>query len=106
MKYDMENKIDIGGSWDVREFLYEDKALLWRDFTRILRRETGLMEFVCKHGVGHPAKDSARVIAKRYGHEDWVWQSHGCCGCCGVEDFPDVCFDLETYTLTAWRKKI
>lgn len=101
----MKDKL-IGGSWKVTEFLYEDKVLHWLDFPRILRRETGLMEFICTHGVGHPSKDSARVIAKRYGHEASVWEDHGCCGCCGIEDFPDVSFDLETFTLTAWRKKI
>ncbi len=96
----------IGGSWKVTEFLYKDMELLWDDFPRILRRGRGLMEFICKHGVGHPAKDSARVIARRHGHDASVWRIHGCCGCCCIENFPDVSFDLQTFTLTAWRKKI
>ena len=54
---------------------------------QILRRETGLIEFVCKHGVGHPAPSSVdfmnRVTNGGYG-------THGCDGCCNTKDMPDI----------------
>ena len=49
-----------------------------------IRRETGLVEHVCKCGVGHPAWGSAHWFeingAKGY-------HVHGCCGCCGAWDW-------------------
>lgn len=60
-----------------------------------LTRETGLIEWVCEHGIGHPDADScvhvARVMAERYpdgGHTADVWSVHGCDGCCCRDDFP------------------
>ena len=49
----------------------------WRRITR----ETGLIEWVCEHGVGHPDMDSVHKM----GNE---WGIHGCDGCCSLEDFP------------------
>ena len=42
-----------------------------------LWRETGLLEDVCEHGVGHPNRDFLK-------QEGWpsVWGVHGCDGCC------------------------
>ena len=40
-------------------------------------RETGLLEDVCEHGVGHPNQD----FLKKEGWPD-VWSVHGCDGCC------------------------
>lgn len=40
----------------------------WRD-------DTGVMERVCAHGVGHPDPDQPWPAG------DWRWV-HGCCGCC------------------------
>ena len=47
-------------------------------------RENGLVERICKHGIGHPDPDSARwlnendtVIGRR-----GSWGVHGCDGCC------------------------
>lgn len=48
----------------------------------LLRRGTGLLEAICEHGVGHPIPESVEVLAKHYRHEPWVWEQHGCCGCC------------------------
>jgi hypothetical protein len=48
-------------------------------------RETGLMERMCKHGVGHPDPDSAAYIAQIHNHTVNTWLSHGCDGCCIVE---------------------
>ncbi len=46
-------------------------------------RETGLIERVCSHGVGHPDPDSARYFNERgpVGSRG-TWTIHGCCGCC------------------------
>jgi hypothetical protein len=43
------------------------------------KRENGLVELVCEHGVGHP---SVRLTRPRdyYG-------THGCDGCCSLPDF-------------------
>lgn len=46
-----------------------------------VRRETGLVEHVCEHGVGHPAVASADYMAKKT--NDLSWDVHGCDGCCG-----------------------
>lgn len=68
------------GDWD--EIF--SKPMQWGE----LRRETGLFEYVCEHGCGHPDPESAKEIADRYGHDIKYWLSHGCCGCCSREDFP------------------
>lgn len=44
-----------------------------------IRRETGLIEHVCKCGVGHPAIGSVQWLQLRTGQDYGV---HGCCGCC------------------------
>jgi len=56
---------------------------------RTIRRESGLVEFVCEHGVGHPVWGSADFLASydRPSVEDRCrkrdsWMSHGCDGCC------------------------
>jgi hypothetical protein len=58
-------------------------------------RETGLVEHVCEHGVGHPDADSAIHVAKIMnmtypgrGHTPKLWMEHGCDGCCQCDDFP------------------
>jgi hypothetical protein len=49
----------------------------WR---RIIRA-SGLVEWQCEHGVGHPDFKSV----KKMGEE---WGVHGCDGCCIRDDFP------------------
>lgn len=44
-----------------------------------IRRETGLVEHICKHGVGHPAYGSCHWL-KLNGIKDMG--VHGCDGCC------------------------
>lgn len=39
-------------------------------------RETGLLEDICKHGVGHPNEDWLMD------HHENHWAIHGCDGCC------------------------
>lgn len=53
-----------------------------------IQRASGLIEWVCSHGVGHPDKTSAEKIAKMYGHKIDTWLCHGCDGCCSTKDFP------------------
>lgn len=42
-------------------------------------RASGLMERLCRHGIGHPDPDSLAWL-KRNGLEGY--EVHGCCGCC------------------------
>ncbi len=52
---------------------------------KTIRRASGLVEAICKHGVGHPI----------YGSVDWMrkvtdqdsWDIHGCDGCCGSDEW-------------------
>ncbi len=71
-----------------------------------IRRETGLVEHVCEHGVGHPNHGSALWQAEGWAKRDQENESdqrpfdelvedheyceriHGCDGCCGRSDFP------------------
>lgn len=65
-----------------------------------IRRETGLVEHVCEHNVGHPNHGSALWLAEAYEIEgDDVFDGyaarliHGCDGCCAREDFPGTLFE-------------
>ena len=42
---------------------------------RQVKRETGLVEDICKHGVGHPNRVSQKELPEGY-------DIHGCDGCC------------------------
>jgi hypothetical protein len=44
-------------------------------------RETGLIERICPHGIGHPDPDSAAWMERATGQID-AWGVHGCDGCC------------------------
>lgn len=68
----------------------------------VSRRETGLVEHTCPHGIGHPNPGSALWIAEAHmierrakgddGDQDDLesaWGTHGCDGCCGHESFPN-----------------
>jgi len=65
----------------------------------VTRRETGLIEHLCPHGIGHPNPGSARWVAEGFGmdndHTDdeidaneSAWLVHGCDGCCSHDSFP------------------
>lgn len=47
---------------------------------QIVRHDRGgMVEDICRHGIGHPNKE----WLKKHGTKtDSV---HGCCGCCGIE---------------------
>jgi len=51
-------------------------------------RITGLVEHVCKHGIGHPDHGSALKVAIKYNHTLTTWLEHKCDGCCKRDDFP------------------
>ena len=46
---------------------------------RFIIRESGLIERLCIHGVGHPDPDSVHYFS-RTGRPGYG--VHGCCGCC------------------------
>lgn len=59
-----------------------------RDWPMIMRVDGfsyGLMERICKHGVGHPDPDSAAYLDE-HGPKGsrGTWGVHGCDGCCGA----------------------
>lgn len=58
-----------------------------------IRRETGLVEHVCKHGVGHPAHGSVHWM-ELHGIKDMG--IHGCDGCCMEKDW--IIADLKAST--------
>lgn len=52
------------------------KTMQKQPWKSIIRRESGLVELVCEHGVGHPAYGSVDYMG------DDSYGIHGCCGCC------------------------
>lgn len=53
-----------------------------------IKRQSGLIEWICEHGIGHPDIESAQRIAEKYNHDLETWLIHGCDGCCSRTDFP------------------
>lgn len=65
-------------------------------------RASGLIEWECEHGVGHPDSNSVEIMNKaseEYHKKkgipleedgDYGWGIHGCCeeSCCSRDDFP------------------
>ena len=50
-------------------------------------RETGLVERMCEHGVGHPDPDSAKWMNENaWEGSRGSWGMHGCDGCCLPEN--------------------
>lgn len=65
-------------------------------YIKTIRRETGLIEHICEHGIGHPAYASADWIARVYHKENSessleenrnAWLVHGCDGCCQYDEW-------------------
>ena len=56
----------------------------------VVRRESGLLEYICPHGVGHPLFASATKVAKKHKHNLSSWLTHGCDGCCKSEEFQKI----------------
>ena len=55
-------------------------------WTKILRG-SGLIEWECEHGVGHPDFDSALKLGKNF-EDKLIYLIHGCDHCCFRGDFP------------------
>lgn len=52
------------------------------------RQDRGMMERICKCGVGHPDPDDLafkKDMAEKWGREDYDTGVHGCCGCCNKD---------------------
>ena len=62
----------------------KDKKMKWKKIIR----ESGLIEWECEHGIGHPDEVSAQIIADKFGHSVETWMTHGCDSCCSRDDFP------------------
>lgn len=55
-----------------------------RGFPQHWRADRGLMERICRHGIGHPDPDQWAHLVGILGPEEAAAQFvHGCCGCCG-----------------------
>lgn len=55
-----------------------------RTFPQHWRRDRGLMERICRHGIGHPDPDQWDHWIEVLGEEEAnAMLIHGCCGCCG-----------------------
>lgn len=53
------------------------------------RRETGLIENVCEHGVGHPSYGSAHFQSLWRDEDIDPWLIHGCDGCCQTPEWKE-----------------
>ncbi len=51
---------------------------------KTIRRASGLVEHICKCGVGHPAIGSVQWLKL---HGDNHAGVHGCCGCCTTTEW-------------------
>ena len=52
------------------------------DFPTHWRFDIGVMERICKHGVGHPDPDGLAYMVEKMGKSAEAFGVHGCCGCC------------------------
>ncbi len=50
-----------------------------KDFPQNWRSDIGVMERMCKHGVGHDDPDHVAYVKRTTGK---YIHRHGCCGCC------------------------
>jgi len=55
-----------------------------KPWIKTIRRASGLVEHICKHGVGHPAYGSVHWH-KLHGRDGM--DVHKCCGCCADKDW-------------------
>lgn len=98
---------------------------------KTIRRETGLIEHICPHGIGHPNAGSIQYMEwywKVYdsfefdyesmddkgsllnqipveGPRKSTWGIHGCDGCCGGEDFPGKAVDSIKFALGLYTEE-
>ena len=78
----------------------KEKKVPW---VQTIRRETGLIEHVCEHGVGHPAIGSV-IWMELNGAQ--MMGVHGCDGCCGKDEWrmADAMIGLETAIMLLAKK--
>lgn len=53
-----------------------------REWEMNWRSDTGVMERICSHGVGHPDPDHMAYVRSLKAGLEWQG-THGCDGCCG-----------------------
>lgn len=53
-------------------------------FEQRWRSDRGIMERICRHGVGHPDPDDPALKGK----DGWAEAVHGCDGCCSGIQYP------------------
>jgi hypothetical protein len=82
--HDLEFQETMNISTPISDEIYYMKKEKAKEEPQVITRESGLVEWVCKHGVGHPTLESAIRVAKEHGDEPEVWMIHGCCPdqCC------------------------
>lgn len=70
---------------------------------RTIRRETGLIEHKCEHGVGHP--NPASVLRMKFATRQSSWDIHGCDGCCARIDFPGQVYNNVVYAAELYQER-
>lgn len=55
-----------------------------RAMTQVWRNDTGLVERICEHGIGHFDPDQMEYLISVHGKKDAMLMAlHSCDGCCG-----------------------
>lgn len=62
--------------------IHKPSAHPMRDWPLHWRSDTGVMERLCHHGVGHPDPDHLAYVRKHNATLADTQAIHGCCGCC------------------------
>lgn len=71
--------------WDNGKYTEIDLSIYPKPFWAVsqLIRETGLVEDVCEHGIGHP---NITWLTKHDEEGTKRFGVHGCCGCCSRKE--------------------
>ncbi len=67
--------------------IHNPSAHHMREFRTHWRTDIGIMERLCKHGIGHPDPDSTAHLIRSGGYA--LANVHSCDGCCGSKDNND-----------------
>ena len=82
---DAEEKIvELEEELDLHAHQLNPAIKMSKPWVKTIRRESGLVELVCKCGVGHPAYGSVHWL-KLHGKDGY--EVHGCCGCCRTPEW-------------------
>lgn len=89
---------------------------------KTIRRETGLIEHICEHGVGHPNAGSVQYMEyvdqcrREWEIDDSYvpipsepytkshWWVHGCDGCCSLKEFPGSAAGAIKHAIQKYRE--